>query len=54
MNYLVKRLAEPTTWIGIGTVIATAANAVATKEPSAIAATVGGILGILMPEKGTK
>ncbi|WP_416762732.1 hypothetical protein ACNI65_10010 [Roseateles sp. So40a] len=52
LSYLLKRLGEPTTWIGIGTVVATAAQAVATKDPAAVAATIGGLAGILMPEKG--
>jgi len=52
LGYLMKRLAEPTTWIGIGTVVASAAQAIATKDPAAVATTIGGIAGILMPEKG--
>lgn len=43
---------EPSTWAGVGAVITSAAQAVATKDPSAIAATVAGVLAIFLREKG--
>lgn len=50
MNYLTKRLAEPSSWAGIGAIIASAAQAVATRDPAAIGATVAGLAALLMPE----
>jgi len=51
MNITRDRLREPSTWAGVGTIIGTAAAAVATKDPSAIAATVASLLAIFLPER---
>lgn len=50
MNFLLRRLAEPSSWAGIGAIIASAAQAVATKDPTAIGATVAGVAALVMPE----
>jgi hypothetical protein len=54
MNFILARLAEPSTWAGIAAVIGTAAQAVATKDPAAIGATVAGVVAMLSKEKGAK
>lgn len=46
-----NRLKEPSTWAGVGTLIGSAAAAVATKDVGAIAATVASLLAIFMPER---
>lgn len=51
MKYLTERLREPSTWGGIGAIIISAAQAVATRDPQAIAATVAGVLAIVMRER---
>lgn len=43
---------EPSTWAGVGAVVTSAAQAWATKDPQAIAATVAGVLAIFLREKG--
>lgn len=54
MNALLARLREPSTWAGIASLIACAAQAVATKDPASIGAVVAGAIAIVTPEKGTK
>lgn len=50
MSFLLQRLREPSSWAGIGAIIASAAQAVATKDPAAIGATVAGIAALVVPE----
>jgi len=50
MNFLLKRLAEPSTWAGVAAIIGSAAQAMATKDPTAIGATVAGVAALVMPE----
>jgi len=52
MNFFLQRLREPSTWAGIAAVMATGAQAWATKDPGAICATVAGAVAVLAPEKG--
>lgn len=51
MNFLKARLREPSTWAGIGSIIATGAQAYATRDPQAIAATLAGVLAVFVPER---
>lgn len=48
---LVSRLREPSTWAGVGAVVMTGAQAVATRDPQAIAATLAGVIAIVVPER---
>lgn len=50
-TYLKNRLSEPSTWAGVALLLAQAAQAVATKDPQAIAAVVAGAAAVLLPEK---
>jgi hypothetical protein len=52
MSWFLARLAEPSTWAGLASIIASASQAAATKDPVAIGATVAGVVAILTPEKG--
>ncbi len=54
MNYLLQRLREPSTWAGLAAIMGTAAHAVATKDPQAIAATVAGVVAVIAPDPATK
>jgi len=47
---LLRRLAEPSTWAGVGLVLTQAATAYATRDPQAIAAVVAGLVSIAVPE----
>lgn len=47
---LLARLREPSTWAGIAAVVATAAQAYATRDPQAIGAVVAGAVAILAPD----
>lgn len=49
-HYLIDRMREPSTWAGLAAIIGTAAQAVATRDPQAIAATVAGVVAVLAPE----
>lgn len=51
MGYLRKRFSEPSSWAGLAAVIASAAQAYATRDPQALAATIAGAAAILVPEK---
>lgn len=53
-NAFLTAIREPSTWAGVGAVVTSAAQAVATKDPQAIAATLAGVLAILMREKGQR
>ncbi|MDN3923320.1 hypothetical protein [Roseateles violae] len=48
---IAARLREPSTWAGIGSVITSAATAIATRDPQAIAATIAGVLAVLLRER---
>lgn len=48
---IANRLREPSTWAGIGAVVSTAAQAYVTRDPQAIAATLAGLLAIVVPER---
>lgn len=50
MNALLNRLSEPSSWAGIAAVIGSIAQAVATKDPTAIGAAAAGVAAFLMPE----
>lgn len=52
MGFLRKRFSEPSSWAGFAALLASAAQAVATKDPQAIAAVVAGVAAIVMPERG--
>lgn len=47
---IANRLREPSTWAGIAAIVASAAQAYATRDPNAIAATVTGAVAMLLPE----
>jgi hypothetical protein len=51
MSYFKNRLREPSTWAGLASVLATAVQAYATRDPQAIGATVAGLVAIATPEK---
>lgn len=53
MGFFRKRMAEPSSWAGLAAILASAAQAWATKDPGAIAATITGIVAIVTPEKGS-
>lgn len=53
-NAILTAIREPSTWAGVGAVVTSAAQAVATKDPQAIGATVAGLLAILLREKGPR
>lgn len=48
---LKARLSEPSTWAGIAAIVGAGAQAWATKDPSAIGATLAGLLAMFIPEK---
>lgn len=54
MNSILNAMREPSTWAGVGAVVTSAAQAVATKDPQAIAATIAGVLAIVMRERGAR
>ena len=49
-SYLLSLIRQPSTWAGIGLVVTQASQAVATRDPQAIGATLAGVLAILAPE----
>lgn len=51
MNFLLKRLREPSSWAGFAAILGTAAQAVTTKDPAAIGAVAAGIAAIFAPER---
>lgn len=51
-NILARRLAEPSTWAGLALVASHAITAWSTRDPVAIAATMGGLAAIIAPEQG--
>ncbi len=51
MGFLRKRFSEPSTWAGLAALIASAVQAVATKDPQAIAAAVAGFAAVVLPER---
>jgi hypothetical protein len=51
MKWLLARLAEPSTWAGLAVFASQVLPAVATHNPLAIAAAVGGALAAVTPEK---
>lgn len=53
MNFFKARLREPSSWAGFATIFATAAQAVATKDPAMIAALVSGVAAIFAPESNS-
>ena len=50
MTYILKRLAEPSSWAGLAAIISAAATAAATKDPQAIGALAAGLAALLLPE----
>jgi hypothetical protein len=46
-----QRLAEPSTWAGIGLCVTLGADAWASRDPQAIGAFVAGLVAILKPER---
>jgi hypothetical protein len=51
-NWIRARASEPSTWAGVGTLVATAAQAYGTGgKAAAIGAVVSGVLAVLMKEK---
>jgi hypothetical protein len=51
MSYIKNRLREPSSWAGLAALLATGAQAWATRDPQAIAATVAGLVAVLTPDK---
>lgn len=51
MSWIINRLREPSTWAGIGLIVTQAAQAWATRDPSAVVAVLGGILAAVAKEK---
>ena len=51
MRYLFARLAEPSTWAGIGLFVAHLAPAVVAHDPVAIVGCVAGALAATVPER---
>jgi hypothetical protein len=51
MNFLKARFSEPSTWAGVATILATGAQAWATKDPQAILATLAGVVAMFTPEQ---
>lgn len=51
MQSIKNRLREPSSWAGLGAIITSAAQAIATKDPQAIAATLAGLLALVLPER---
>jgi hypothetical protein len=51
MHFFLARLAEPSTWAGIAAIVGSASQAIATKDPAAIGATVAGLAAMLTPER---
>lgn len=49
-QYLLQRMSEASTWAGLAAIMGTAVQAVATRDPQAIAATVAGVVAVLVPE----
>lgn len=49
--FLLARLTEPSTWAGVGAVAVSAAQAWVTRDPQAIAATLAGVLAVVVPER---
>ena len=45
------RLKEPSTWAGLAAILASAAQAWATKDPATIGAVVAGLVAIVTPER---
>lgn len=54
MNFLKNRFREPSTYAGIGVLIPSLINAIATKDWVGVAGVFGGIMAILLPESGAK
>ena len=52
MTYLKNRFREPSTWAGLAALLASAAQAWATKDPQAIGAVAAGLAAIFAPERG--
>ena len=52
MDYLKQRAKEPSTWAGLGAVIASGGTAYLTRDPNAILGALAGLLAIFMREKG--
>ncbi len=51
MNFFMQRLKEPSSWAGLAGMLAMGANAVATKDPTAIGGVVASVLAMFLPEK---
>lgn len=55
LSYLARRLREPSTWAGIGSLLITAAGAVNSSDPAAAAgAVVAALVAIGLPEKSAR
>lgn len=51
MGYLAARFKEPSTYNGLGTIAASGAAALITRDPAAMMAAVFGLIGFLMPDR---
>lgn len=51
-DFIVGRMREPSTWVGVAVVLSQGAQAWATRDPHAIAAALAGVVGIVAPERG--
>jgi len=50
MTYLAKRMREPSSWAGMGSIITSLAMFAATKDPTHLGAAVAGLVAIAAPE----
>jgi len=54
LSFLLNRLREPSSWVGLATIAAQAADALATRDPMKIAVVLGGVAAVVMPEASSK
>lgn len=48
--FLLNQLRQPSSWAGLATILASVAQAIATKDPQAIGAVVAGVAAIVLQE----
>ena len=49
-SFVKQRLREPSTWAGVAVALGMGSQAVASKDPTAIGAVIGGLLAMFMPD----
>ena len=54
MTWVLARLAEPSTWAGLGLIVTGVGNAVATKDWSSVLQALGGAIAVALPEAAAK